>query len=57
VDEGALRRSLLTEHGIEVGGGLGAFAGRAWRVGLMGEGARDEHVDRLMGAIDALLPR
>lgn len=57
VDEATLRRSLLTEHGIEVGGGLGAFAGRAWRVGLMGEGARDEHVDRLVGAIDGLLPR
>lgn len=53
-DEGALRRRLLDEHGIEVGGGLGAFAGTAWRVGLMGEGARDDCVDRLLEAIDAL---
>jgi alanine-glyoxylate transaminase / serine-glyoxylate transaminase / serine-pyruvate transaminase len=55
VDEGALRRRLLDEHGIEVGGGLGEFAGRAWRVGLMGEGATHATVDRLLDAIDALL--
>ena len=54
-DEGALRRALLTEHGIEVGGGLGDFAGRAWRVGLMGEGATHANVDRLLDAIDELL--
>lgn len=55
VDEAALRRRLLIEHGIEVGGGLGAFAGKAWRVGLMGEGAHHEHVDRLLHAMDELL--
>ena len=55
VDEGALRRRLLEEHGIEVGGGLGDFAGRAWRVGLMGEGATHDNVDRLLEAVDELL--
>lgn len=54
VDEGVLRRRLLTDHGIEVGGGLGPFAGRAWRVGLMGEGATHANVDRLLDAIDEL---
>ena len=54
-DEGVLRRRLLDEHGIEVGGGLGAFAGTAWRVGLMGEGATHTNVDRLLAGIDALL--
>ncbi len=54
VDEGTLRRRLLDEHGIEVGGGLGDFAGSAWRVGLMGHGATDANVDRLLDAIDAL---
>jgi alanine-glyoxylate transaminase / serine-glyoxylate transaminase / serine-pyruvate transaminase len=38
-----------------VGGGLGAFAGAAWRVGLMGEGATHANVDRLLDAIDELL--
>lgn len=55
VDEGALRRRLLDDHGIEVGGGLGDFAGRAWRVGLMGEGATHANVDRLLEAVDELL--
>lgn len=54
VEEGALRRRLLDEHGIEVGGGLGAFAGSAWRVGLMGHGATHDAVDRLLAAMDAL---
>lgn len=55
VDEGALRRRLLDEHGVEVGGGLGAFAGTAWRVGLMGEGATHANVDLLLDAVDELL--
>ena len=54
VDEGAWRRRLLDEHGIEVGGGLGAFAGRAWRIGLMGHGATHANVDRVLGALDGL---
>jgi alanine-glyoxylate transaminase/serine-glyoxylate transaminase/serine-pyruvate transaminase len=53
--EAALRKRLLLEHGIEVGGGLGALAGRVWRVGLMGENARPERVDALLGALGALL--
>lgn len=55
IEEGPLRSRLLEEHGIEVGGGLGDFAGRAWRVGLMGEGATHANVDRLLDAIDELL--
>src|SRR6478752_3494051 len=31
-DEAVLRKALLTEYGIEVGGGLGEFAGKAWRI-------------------------
>ena len=55
LDEAQLRRRLLDEHGIEVGGGLGPFAGRAWRVGLMGEAATHATVDRLLDAVDELL--
>lgn len=54
-DEAALRHELLARHDIEVGGGLGDFAGRAWRVGLMGEGATHGNVDRLLDAVDELL--
>lgn len=55
LDEGPLRRRLLEEHHIEVGGGLGAAAGKLWRIGLMGAGATDENVDRLLQAVDAVL--
>jgi len=54
-EEAPLRKRLLTEYGIEVGGGLGDFAGRAWRVGLMGEGATHANVDRFLAAFDELL--
>ncbi|MGH7286885.1 MAG: pyridoxal-phosphate-dependent aminotransferase family protein [Myxococcota bacterium] len=53
--EAKLRRRLLDEHGIEVGGGLGKLAGGVWRVGLMGENARVENVERLAEALRAVL--
>ncbi len=54
-DEGAVRKRLLDEYDIEIGGGLGAFKGKAWRIGLMGESATSRHVDALLGALKAIL--
>jgi len=54
-DEGILRRQLLVEYGIEIGGGLGAHKGKAWRIGLMGESATEANVQRLLAALEALL--
>lgn len=54
-DDAALRKGLLEGHGIEVGGGLGEFAGKAWRIGLMGHSARDRSVTTLLGALRELL--
>jgi alanine-glyoxylate transaminase / serine-glyoxylate transaminase / serine-pyruvate transaminase len=51
VDEAAVRGALLREDGIEVSGGLGPLAGRAWRIGVMGEGARPEPQERLVRAV------
>jgi len=48
VDEAGLRQKLLHEYNLEVGGGLGDFAGKIWRIGLMGYAAREENVDRLL---------
>ena len=53
-DEASVRHRLLTSYGIEVGSGLGKLAGRIWRVGLMGENARTEIVDRFLEAVRAL---
>jgi len=55
LDEGALRRRLLEDHAIEVGGGLGPAAGTLWRIGLMGHGATEESVERLLAAVDTVL--
>lgn len=55
LDEGAARRRLLEEHRIEVGGGLGPFAGRLWRIGMMGHGATIAAADRLLAAIDGVI--
>jgi alanine-glyoxylate transaminase/serine-glyoxylate transaminase/serine-pyruvate transaminase len=49
--EASVRRALLTQSGIEVGGGLGKLAGQIWRVGLMGENARVIHVEALLFAL------
>jgi alanine-glyoxylate transaminase/serine-glyoxylate transaminase/serine-pyruvate transaminase len=57
VDDADARRRLLFEHGIEIGGGLGALAGRVWRIGLMGHGARIDNVERLLEALAQLLGR
>jgi len=55
IDEAAVRRALLLDHGVEVSGGLGPLAGRVWRIGVMGEGARPEAQDRLLEGLDRLL--
>ncbi len=55
VDEAAVRRELLTRFGIEIGGGLGAYKGRAWRIGLMGHSARSNNVLLLLAALEQLL--
>jgi alanine-glyoxylate transaminase/serine-glyoxylate transaminase/serine-pyruvate transaminase len=53
--EAAVRARLLEEFEIEVGGGLGPLAGEIWRIGLMGENARPEVVDRLVDALRKIL--
>jgi alanine-glyoxylate transaminase/serine-glyoxylate transaminase/serine-pyruvate transaminase len=57
LDEAAARRRLLDRYGIEIGGGLGAFAGRVWRIGCMGHTARPRNVTLLLGVLGELLAR
>ncbi|MBA2506412.1 MAG: alanine--glyoxylate aminotransferase family protein [Thermoleophilaceae bacterium] len=57
VDEAAVRGALLERHGIEISGGLGPFAGRGWRIGVMGIGASPEPQRRLVEALAAELGR
>lgn len=55
VDDATVRKGLLERFGIEIGGGLGAFKGKAWRIGLMGYGARQANVPLLLAALEQLL--
>lgn len=57
IDEAALRRRLLLDHGIEIGAGLGPLAGKVWRIGLMGESSRPANVRRVLLALEAELRR
>jgi alanine-glyoxylate transaminase/serine-glyoxylate transaminase/serine-pyruvate transaminase len=51
VDDAAVRRTLLERYGVEIGGGVGAYAGKVWRIGLLGHGARVRNVTLLLGAL------
>ncbi|HTU16770.1 MAG TPA: alanine--glyoxylate aminotransferase family protein [Gemmataceae bacterium] len=50
-----VRKRLLTEFGIEIGGGLGEFKGKAWRIGLMGYNSRPDVVLLFLGALEQCL--
>ena len=54
-DDQAVRASLLADHGLEIGGGLGDFKSKAWRIGLMGASATSRHVDLCLGALRAAI--
>ncbi len=55
VDDLTVRKRLLNEFGIEIGGGLGQFKGKAWRIGLMGHAATHRNVLLLLSALELIL--
>lgn len=55
VDEAAVRKSLLHDYNIEIGGGLGELKGIVWRIGLMGYSSRKENVLLLLAALEKLM--
>lgn len=55
IDEAAVRKRLLEEYNIEIGGGLGKYAGKIWRIGLMGESSTPNHVHMLSSALREIL--
>lgn len=57
VDSAAVRRELLERYGIEIGGGVGAFAATVWRIGCMGNTARIRNVELLLAALADILGR
>lgn len=55
VDEAEVRKLLLRDHSIEIGAGLGAMAGKIWRIGLMGYGCSQRNVLQCLAALDEVL--
>jgi len=55
VDDLTVRKRLLAEWGIEIGGGLGPLKGRAWRIGLMGQSSRMAYVTLVLAALESCL--
>jgi alanine-glyoxylate transaminase/serine-glyoxylate transaminase/serine-pyruvate transaminase len=56
-DDAQVRGRLLNEYNIEIGGGLGDFAGKAWRIGLMGESCTENHVNVLLAALHRIMKK
>ncbi|MEN3950960.1 alanine--glyoxylate aminotransferase family protein [Iodidimonas sp. SYSU 1G8] len=55
IDEAAVRAHVLDRFSLEIGAGLGALAGKIWRVGLMGQTAQRSSVTLCVEAMrDAL---
>lgn len=57
VDDKTIRGRLLEDYDIEIGGGLGDFAGKVWRIGLMGHSCTANNVHTLLAALRVLLGR
>lgn len=55
VDDGTVRKQLLNDFNIEIGGGLGPLKGKAWRIGLMGEACSKSNVLLFLAALEQCL--
>jgi len=55
VEDAPVRRRLLNDYGIEIGGGLGAGKGKVWRIGLMGHSSARRNVLLLLAALADIL--
>jgi alanine-glyoxylate transaminase/serine-glyoxylate transaminase/serine-pyruvate transaminase len=54
-DDAKTRKYLLDEFGIEIGGALGDWKGKVWRVGLMGHNSRPNVVLLFLAALEQAL--
>ncbi|MEJ2492142.1 MAG: alanine--glyoxylate aminotransferase family protein [Desulfuromonadales bacterium] len=55
VDDATVRSRLLNDYNLEIGAGLGALAGKVWRIGLMGHSSRLENILLCVGALESIL--
>ncbi|MFV8816623.1 pyridoxal-phosphate-dependent aminotransferase family protein [Haliea sp. E17] len=55
VDDAAVRAALLNDFSLEIGAGLGALAGKTWRIGLMGHASSERNVITCLTALESVL--
>lgn len=55
IDDAFVRSRLLNEFNLEIGAGLGALAGKVWRIGLMGYAASDRNIDFCISSLKKVL--
>ncbi len=55
IDEAVVRSRLLNDFNLEIGAGLGALAGKVWRIGLMGHSSRAENIFLCISALEAVM--
>ena len=57
IDEARVRARLANDYLIEISRGLGQFAGKIWRIGLMGEASTGANLLLLLSALEEILPK
>ena len=55
VDDASTCKKLLDDYNIEIGARLGAFAGKVWRIGLLGSSCKENHVNTLLTALRKII--
>ncbi|MEM7259288.1 MAG: alanine--glyoxylate aminotransferase family protein, partial [Pseudomonadota bacterium] len=55
IDDAAVRSALLNDYDLEIGAGLGALAGKVWRIGLMGFASNPTNVNLCLSALGNVL--
>lgn len=55
VDDAHVRAQLLRDFNLEIGAGLGALAGKVWRIGLMGYACKDRNIDHCLASLAKVL--
>ena len=55
VDDALVRSNLLNRFDLEIGSGLGALAGKTWRIGLMGSSSSERNVLFCLNALESVL--
>ena len=54
-DDAKIRSTLLNEYNLEIGAGLGALAGKVWRIGLMGNSSTKENIEYCLNSLKAVI--